>query len=301
MNEAATFSRWLKRLRASHDLTQEALAERIGCAAQTIRMYESGARRPSREIAERLADVLEVPAAERATFTRLARIRPTEATPDALPDSTATRSSPAGVTPTVQLRQPPRSSLPVPPTPLIGREHEQAEVLRLLDDPACRLVSLVGPGGVGKTRLAIQVAINLAARFRDGSVWVSLAPVTTAEVVASTIADSVGCALHGPSSAEDQLLLFLRERELLLVLDNFEHLLPASVLLSRIAVEAPNVRLLVTSRERLRLRVEWTVDLGGLQLPASNKDDAVIRSEAVMTEIPGSVWFGGEDGFGLLR
>src|SRR5262245_12182548 len=170
MNEPLTFGRWIKRLRAELDLTQERLGEQVGCAAQTIRSFESGIRRPSRELAERLADALEVAPERRAAFVRLARA-PLEPSAESLYDR-------AGAPPPA--RAEPRGVLPVASTALIGRAAERADLARRLRDPACRLITLIGPGGIGKSRLALQVAGELAPAFADGAVFVALAPIAAA-------------------------------------------------------------------------------------------------------------------------
>jgi predicted ATPase/DNA-binding CsgD family transcriptional regulator/tetratricopeptide (TPR) repeat protein/DNA-binding XRE family transcriptional regulator len=271
MNEPVTFGRWMKRLRAELDLTQERLGEQVGCAAQTIRSFESGIRRPSRELAERLADALDVSPEQRAGFVRLART-PLAPSPAYLYDHADAAPSPSSAAR--------RTALPVAPTPLIGRESERADLARRLQDPACRLVTLVGPGGIGKSRLALQIAGELAPAFADGAAFVALAPVAAAETVPAAIAEALDLSLASGNAPSDQLLATLRERELLLVLDNLEHLLDATPLFAAILQQAPGVRLLGTSRERLRLQSEWAVELGGLSLPRGHSSADIERSDA---------------------
>jgi predicted ATPase/DNA-binding CsgD family transcriptional regulator len=135
---------------------------------------------------------------------------------------------------------------------------------------------------MGKTRLAVQAAEELGPHFADGVVFVALAPLNAPEHVATTIAAACGCPLTPTRSADDTLLDYLRSRELLLVLDNMEHLLPATSLVAAILREAPAVKLLVTSRERLRLHGEHSFELGSLALPRDDTRDAIERSEAVL-------------------
>jgi predicted ATPase/DNA-binding NarL/FixJ family response regulator/DNA-binding XRE family transcriptional regulator len=275
------FGAWIKDLRTRLDLTQERLAEQVGCAVQTIRAFERESRRPSRAMAERLADALALGAAERARFLRAARAIGAE------------RAVASHVTMTSPVRdvQPVRSPQLPPPIDLIGRAAEQAELLRRLRSPGQRLITLVGPGGIGKTSLALNVATTLTTgaepALRDGVAIAWLASIATADDVPLVIADALGQPIQGARPAADQLIDTLRERELLLVLDNLEHLLGPgngdmlAALIGRVLAEAPNVRMLITSRERLRLRNEWVLELGGLALPAADSGPQVERSEAV--------------------
>jgi predicted ATPase len=139
-----------------------------------------------------------------------------------------------------------QTNLPVQPTPLIGREAELDDVLELLD--ATRLLTLTGAGGSGKTRLALQAAAELVDDYRDGVWWVSLAALRDPALVEPTIAQAVG--------ARDGLAEHLCAKQMLLLLDNFEHLLQAGPQIATLLVEAPDLRVLVTSRERLALAAE---------------------------------------------
>src|SRR5262249_15373238 len=138
------------------------------------------------------------------------------------------------------------TNLPVAASPLLGRKREVAELLDLLRDR--RLVTITGPGGTGKTRLALQVAADLVGTVADGVYWVSLASLTEPDLVPSEVAQAIG--------APDDLRGFLRDRELVLLLDNFEHLLAAAPLLAELLATAAGLRLLVTSRAPLRVTGE---------------------------------------------
>jgi predicted ATPase/class 3 adenylate cyclase len=165
-------------------------------------------------------------------------------------------------------------NLPAPRTSFVGRASELDEIDRLLGDPDCRLLTLVGPGGAGKTRLALEAAGRRIERYPHGVHFVPLVSVASPELLAPAIAESIQFAIdgvHSASSAQDQLLDYLGERSTLLVLDNFEHLVDGADLLGEIIEHAPNVELLTTSRERLNVQSEWVLDVHGLGL-TENED-----------------------------
>jgi predicted ATPase/DNA-binding CsgD family transcriptional regulator/transcriptional regulator with XRE-family HTH domain len=277
------FDRWLKRLRTAMDVTQDTFAEQVGCSTETIRAFEAGRRRPSRAMAERLADVLQLSPEQRLLFLRSAR-GIAERAPQLIGAATAARSTPPSAPPAQALASTPAgpARLPNPPNMLIGRHAEQTDIKRRLTDPACRLLTLVGPGGIGKTRLALQVATDIADQFPDGVAFVALAQVMAAEHMSTAIAGALGLAFAGAQAPDDALVAALRDRRLLLVLDNFEHLLDATPLLATILREALGVRLLVTSRERLRLQAERVFELNGLATPHDDTRMGIDRSDAVL-------------------
>ena len=166
-------------------------------------------------------------------------------------------------------RQSPRTSgaVPAPVTALFGREREVAEVQALLAEEAVRLVTIVGPGGIGKTRLAMEVAANVGGAFPDGVFFVPLGPVEQSHVVASVIAQTLGIRDEGDAPLPDKIALALRHRRRLLVLDNFEQVMEAAPLLADLLTAAPGVKLLVTSRTLLRLTAEHSFEVGPLGLP----------------------------------
>lgn len=172
-------------------------------------------------------------------------------------------------------------NLPPQTSPFVGREEELANIGRLLEDPACRLLTLVGPGGTGKTRLALQAAAEKIEAFSHGVYFVSLDSVRTVESLPFVIADMIKFTFYSRENPEVQLLNYLREKEMLLLLDNFEHLLEGTALLASILQQAPKVKFLVTSRERLNLQEEWGLDLQGLQLPKEGSVDGLENSSAV--------------------
>ncbi len=169
---------------------------------------------------------------------------------------------------------------PLPATPLVGRAAELAQIQQRLADPNCRLLTLVGVGGMGKTRLALAIAQSCPDRFADGCVFVPLAAVNDGRFLITSIANSLRFSFYGRSAPRQQLLDYLRPKNLLLILDNFEHLLTTVDLLSEIQSQAPNVKILVTSRERLHLHGEWLVEVRGLRYPKDSRNDtAAPRSE----------------------
>lgn len=271
----ASFTVWLRRLRTNLNMTQEEFAEHVGCSVETIRAFEYGRRRPSTAMAEHLAQVLEVEPALRKQFVRLARQEPGRG-PNAVttPDQSTKVDDHQATRPTLQL--------PVPQTALIGRQWERAELHKQILESHLRLITLLGPGGVGKTRLALQIANDLAPSFAHGVAFVALAPLTTAENVVVAIAESIGCPLMAPASPEDALLAFVRDREMLLVLDNLEHVLDASPLIGRLVREASRLHVVVTSRERLRVQAEHVFDVGGLAITGGADPSQIDHSDAVM-------------------
>src|SRR5580765_1580334 len=168
-------------------------------------------------------------------------------------------------------------NLPLPRTSFVGRASELEAIDRLLEDPEVRLLTLVGPGGAGKTRLALEAAARRVERYPHGVHFVPLASVASPDLLAPALAESIQFAVdgaHSGFSAQDQLLDYLSERSTLLVLDNFEHLVEGSALLSDVVERAPRVDLLATSRERLNVQSEWVYDVEGLGLAENGNGSA---------------------------
>ena len=268
-----SFGNWIKRRRKALDLTQHELARRVGCSLATIVKIESDERRPSRQIAGLLAQHLEIPPDQRDLFLKIARQEKGISSLDSLPSLTT-------LSPVPVIEQP-KSSLPFPPTPLSGREHEVAMLIQQLQNPVCRLLTLTGPGGVGKTRLALDVAHKLCDVFEHGAYFVSLAGTASAEFILPAIADALRFTFSHVGDPKTQLFHYLRDKRLLLVLDNLEHLLSDVRLISELLEACPELKILTTSREQLNLRAEWAFSVQGLPVPAHLSLETLESNSAV--------------------
>jgi len=170
---------------------------------------------------------------------------------------------------------------PVLTSPFVGRRDELAEVARLLSDPDCRLVTLVGPGGTGKTRLALEAAERLVDKFNDGIYFIPLQALGSADALILAIGESLRFQFFAGGERRESLMCHLAEKKLLLILDNSEHMTDEMAVISEILAAAPNLKILVTSRERLNLVEEWVYEVGGLSFPHSIGDGAVEDFSAV--------------------
>ena len=157
-------------------------------------------------------------------------------------------------------------NLPNPATPFIDRPADLDAITRRLEDPNCRLLTLTGTGGIGKTRLALETAHYELTNFRQGIYFVSLASVNSPDFLVQTLATTLNISFQNAKEPEEELLNYLRDRELLLVLDNFEQLLDAAEFVSRILAHSSELKILTTSRERLNLQEEWLYPVGSMAL-----------------------------------
>jgi non-specific serine/threonine protein kinase len=253
--ERAAFGELLRRYRLAAGLTQEALAERTGLSVRGLSDLERGARRtPHPGTIRRLAQALDLSEAEQA-------------------DLQAVRDRQA-VTGANRVRWSHPASLPAALTDFVGREHELAELGRLLE--TCRLLTLVGSGGVGKSRLALEAAQSRLGDHRDGVWLVDLAPLSDPALLPRTVASVLG-VVEGPRrSLEEALTWLLRERHLLLILDNCEHLIDACAgLVERLLRSCPDLQVLATTRESLGIVGEQLYDVLPLTVPAEGERDPV--------------------------
>ena len=256
MNPELSFGQWLQRRRRGLGLTQRALGQRVGYAGETIRKVEADQLRPSRQLAEQLADQLELAPAERAAFLRFAR--------DDADGAVLALSAP---TLAVDHGTRPRHHLPVQPLPLIGREQELAALHRLLLREESRLVTLTGPGGTGKTHLSAQAAVDVVDAFADGIFVVALTPIREPALVTTTIAQTLEVWEEPGTPILTTLKAYLRDKQLLLVLDNFEQVVTAAPIVAELLAAAPRLKVLVTSREVLHLRGEHIFAVPPLAIP----------------------------------
>lgn len=263
----ASFGEWIKSRRKALDLTQAELAQRSGCSVFALRKIESGERRPSKQLAQLLAVALEMPETNQPVFIRVARGELSlERLRSSLPGTKPASPSPTPVT----------HHLPLSPTPLLGRESELAAMEKIFNESYCRLLTLTGVGGIGKTRLGVEFAARRCSIFLGGAHYVSLASINSAELIVPAIAEALEFSFSGPADPKGQLFNHLARQvnlPALLVLDNFEHLLAqssaAANLVAEILQRFSNIKILCTSRERLNLPGEWIYELHGLPIPPS--------------------------------
>jgi predicted ATPase/DNA-binding XRE family transcriptional regulator len=248
-----SFGAHLKQLRRACGLTQEGLAQRVDCSVELIRKIEHTTRRPSAQIATRLADSLGIPPDARAEFVRLAR---------------GDQAAPQWHAALLGVGMPALPNhVPMPITTLIGRARELDVLHKLLAQPDIRLLTLLGPPGVGKTRLALQTVFDLRDAYADGVHVVELASIVDPRLITTSIARALELPDSTLSSIE-RLQRALKHRHMLILLDNVEHLLQAAApVIAALLAAVPRLTVLATSREPLGLYGEHEFPVEPLALP----------------------------------
>jgi predicted ATPase/DNA-binding XRE family transcriptional regulator len=242
MVERTNFGALLKRYRLAAGLSQQALAEQAGLSERAVSDLERGVNRAPRfATLGLLADALALTPPQRGLLQAAAR-------------------------PEIELSSAPPSNFPIPPTRLIGREPERARALAFLHDEEKRLLTLTGPSGVGKTRLALEILKDCVNDFQDGVWFIPLSPIREAGLVPGVIAQRMGMRGRDSVSSEARLLGDLQSKHALLALDNVEQILDCALLISALLAECPRVHILATSRTPLRVRGEQELLLAPLQI-----------------------------------
>lgn len=276
MDDLISFGYWVRRRRKALDLTQAQLAKQVGCAEITIQKIEADERRPSRQVAELLAEHLQIPAHERAIFLQSAR--------GELADLPSVSASPTDsiYTPSTTPGRPVHN-LPVQLTSFVGRERELTSTAELL--AGARLLTLTGPGGTGKTRLALQLAQRVLERFPDGVWLVELALLADPQLIPQAIAGVLGLREEPDRPLLAKVIAHLQAKQALLLLDNCEHLIDAcAALVEELLQTCPRLRILASSREPLGIGGEAIFRVPALSVPDPTllaPSDELARSEAV--------------------
>jgi len=275
--EQNSFGAWLKLKRKALDLTREELAQRVGYSAATIRKIEDEERHPSAQVVERLAEFFKIPQNERESFLRFARgdwkSAPVEKDEDS-PWRASTKST--------------RSNIPATTISLIARAPEIALVHEYLSKDDIRLVTLMGPPGIGKTRLSIECARASLSDFQNGVFFVALAPLDDPLLIASAITQALGYVGATNISTIEQLKDGIGDKHMLLVMDNCEHLIEdVSSLASGLLSACSRLKILATSRESLRISGEWLYPVPAFDLP---KESSSIHIESA-SKFPALILF----------
>jgi predicted ATPase/DNA-binding XRE family transcriptional regulator len=248
MQEEISFGIWLRKQRQALDLSRQAFANQVGCAEVTLRRIEGGTLKPSKELANLLLEKLGIPETERPQWIDFARGL------SGFPLQSSSSSTK------------PLTNLPAPLTSFIGREKEQSEVIRLITKH--RLVTLTGLGGVGKTRLSLKVGGEVLENYADGVWFVELAAILDPLLLPRTTAMAIGLRDEPQRPVIDMLSDYLRDRKMLIILDNCEHLLDACAHLADMLLKrCHNLKIFATSREALGILGEAVYLVPSLEMP----------------------------------
>lgn len=259
MKSEMFFNEWLKRRRKEVGFTQNQLAFRLNCSLIYLRKIESGERRPSEQMAEQLAEIFNVPEIDRSRFLRFAR--------GGIQVSDDFKGDDAH-----QIGKPYHGSLPASTTSIIGRDRDLSLLRQYLLDEKIRLVTLIGPPGIGKTRLCLEVARQSVPDFPDGVFFVPLAPLEKSSQIAPTMFQTLGYVESKNQFAIERLTEGIGDKRMLIVLDNLEHLIEDSALLiSQLLSACPHIKIMNTSRESLRVPGEWLYAVPTLDFPKKSE------------------------------
>lgn len=271
--DLADFALRLRQCRSRSGLTQEELAERAGISIASVSLLERGLiRSPQKGTLHLLARALDLSAEERDDF--IASARPTRA-------GRAAETSRPAAEPSAE------RYVPTPLTAIIGRERDEAAIVHLLSRESIRLLTVTGPAGVGKTRLALQVAHTLSVRDEITPCFVPLVTVRNPAKMLAALACALGVRKHGLQPLRDVVISALRAQRLLLVLDNFEQIASAGTMIADLLCAAPQVTALVTSREWLNVRGEQVYPLAPLETP----DTGALPDMGTLTSYPAVALF----------
>lgn len=252
-----SFGEWLKRRRRALGLTQEQLAAQLNCSTILLRKIEAEERRPSKLLTEQLAAILQVPSNEQAKFKEYARGKLSSVIKESVERYPWQANAAA-----------PLSNLPASATSFIGRIEDLAHLVEYASDENIRLITLIGPPGIGKSRLGLQVARQMLSAFPDGVFFVPLAPLVRPSQVAPAIFQALGFAESSNQFSVEQLAKSIGDKQLLILLDNLEHLIEdAAALTTKLLTACPHLKVLATSRESLRVPGEWLYSVAPLDFP----------------------------------
>jgi non-specific serine/threonine protein kinase len=278
MDEIQSFGKWLRHRRRGLDLTQEEFAHKVGCAPITIRKLEGDKMRPSKQLAESLSRSLGIPPSQREEFVQFARATGFETSQRPLLDISTEGNGQISVS---SLSNKHRTNLPAPIATFIGREKEQADLLYLIMKN--RLVTVTGTGGIGKTRLSLQVGQKLLSEYPEGVWFIALEAISDPALVPKTAASVFDIREGAERPVMETLVNILRSKDALLILDNCEHVLNAcAALISALLTSCPSIKILATSREPLGIIGEAVYRVPSMKLPNAQESlDSFRDSESV--------------------